>query len=162
MPWTTPATLSARDRISAAFWNTQVRDNMVELAPYFAAWTTWTPTISQNGTRTSTVNSARYIKIGRNVRAIVSVNITQAGTSGNLIICSIPTGTPVAIGETAIGMFTYSRTTGTRYAGTAALYSGNQVIFQVSGTGNAMGADPAFATANGDYLSINFSYETTS
>lgn len=27
MAWTTPSTLSARDRISAAFWNEQVRDN---------------------------------------------------------------------------------------------------------------------------------------
>jgi hypothetical protein len=162
MAWTTPGTATAGEVLTASFWNTQVRDNMVELAPYFASWTTWTPTITQNGTRTATVNYARYVKIGRIVHGVLNVTITQAGSAGNLIYSSIPIGTPVTIGEAPLGSFVYARTTNIRYAGTLVLFSGVNLLPQVSGTTNALGADPNFATANGDTFTARFQYETTS
>ena len=69
MAWTTPGTATAGDVLTASFWNTQVRDNMVELAPFFATWTSFTPTMTNVTVGNGTHNS-RYLKIGR----IVFVN----------------------------------------------------------------------------------------
>lgn len=81
MPWTTPGTATAGDVLTAAFWNTQVRDNMIELAPFSAAWTSYTPTFSGvtvgNGT-----NSSAYVKVGKLVcfRASFTLGSTSAVT----------------------------------------------------------------------------------
>ena len=64
MAWTTPGTATAGEVLTAAFWNTNVRDNSVELAPFFDAWTTWTTSLTGITTGNGTV-TAKYLQIGK-------------------------------------------------------------------------------------------------
>ena len=65
MAWTTPATATAGSTaLTAAFWNEQVRDNLVELAPFTAAWTSFTPSWS-NVTVGNGTNTGGYIRVGK-------------------------------------------------------------------------------------------------
>ena len=72
--------------LTASFWNEQVRDNMVELAPFFAAWTSHTPTVTaSSGTFTTVSIESRYLRVGKMVIWQGNVTITTAGTaSGNI------------------------------------------------------------------------------
>jgi hypothetical protein len=62
MAWTTPGTAVAGDVLTAAFWNSNVRDNMNAIG----TWTTWTPTLvgftQGNGTL-----EGRYMQAGKTV-----------------------------------------------------------------------------------------------
>ena len=161
MAWTTPGTATAGDVLTASFWNTQVRDNMIELAPFMTTFTSWTPTIAQNGTRTITNTNSKYVKIGRFVFGRVNVTITNAGTSGNLISCSYPV-TPANYNDQACGTFFYGPTgNATRYTGTVILNSAG-FLFQTHNVSNVLGILPSFATANGDFLTFEFTFESAS
>ena len=84
MAWTTPGTATAGEVLTAAFWNTQVRDNMVELAPFSAAWTSWTPTWS-NLTVGNGVLVSKYIKVGKYVSFYIDLNFgTTTSVSGDI------------------------------------------------------------------------------
>lgn len=91
MAWTTPGTATAGEVLTAAFWNTQVRDNMVELAPFFSAWTSFTPTLT-NMVAGNGVHNSRYLKIGRLV--IIRYNFTLGSTSSvsGAPVFSLPAG----------------------------------------------------------------------
>jgi hypothetical protein len=165
MAFTTPGTAVAGDVLTAAFWNSNVRDNFNEVAPLFAAWTAWTPVVEQSGTRTSTIGNARYLKIGNIVQVMASLTITQTGVTGNYVACTLPFAltSRITTSDHAVGSFFYFR--GTRYAGTAVIARGftgaSKVVF-ISGqaASNLVGIDPAFATANGDVMSFSVQYET--
>jgi hypothetical protein len=168
MAWTTPGTATAGEVLTASFWNTQVRDNMIELDGPFTSQSTWTPTLDQNGARTKTVNRAAYTKIGNFLFGLVTMSITQTGSAGNAISSDLPSGTdnrPSASGSGLdnIGVFTYFTASGTRYSGSVVWDSNNvKLIFMSTGaTGfGALGSSPSFATANGDVITYNFFYWT--
>ena len=166
MPWTTPGTATAGEVLTAAFWNTQVRDNMVELAPFFATWTSYSPTVEQVSTRTSTIQNARYVTVGKRIRVNASMTVTQAGTAGQHIAVTLPTAlvSRITAADHAVGSFFYQRAAGTRYAGTAIIavgYTGSSKVVFISGSAGTslLGIDPSFATANGDILSFTVEYE---
>lgn len=56
------------------------------------AWTTWSPTITSSaGTLTSTtVNLARYTKMGKTVHAYVSITVVTAGTGSGYLNFTLP------------------------------------------------------------------------
>jgi hypothetical protein len=86
MAWTTPGTAVANNGLTAAFWNSNVRDNSLELAPFFAAWTTWTPSLTGITTGNGTV-TAKYLQIGKMVqfRFKFQLGSTSAITGGPTI-----------------------------------------------------------------------------
>lgn len=81
MAFTTPGTAVAGDVLTASFWNTNVRDNLTELAPFFTAWTSWTPATS-GWAATFTMTEAKYLKVGRCVSfyALMTFSATGAGS----------------------------------------------------------------------------------
>lgn len=81
MAWTTPGTATAGEVLTAAFWNTQVRDNFVELATLAdgAAWRTWTPATRSGVTIGNGTEVGRYAKAGRFVA--ISYIFTLGSTS---------------------------------------------------------------------------------
>jgi hypothetical protein len=103
MAFTTPGTAVAGEVLTAAFWNEQVRDQFDELAPFFSAWTDYTPTIS-NVTQGNGTLVARYLRVGD--RIIFYVKFTFGSTSA--IAGSNPIGIslPVTMRETFAGSFT--------------------------------------------------------
>lgn len=105
MAWTTPGTAVAGDVLTASYWNTQVRDNMIELAPFSAAWTAWTPTWGGLTIGNATVQ-ARYLKVGKavwfNARAVLG---STSSVSGDLSFTLPVTGTTSISSITVYGQF---------------------------------------------------------
>ena len=101
MAWTTPGTATAGEVLTAAFWNTQVRDNMTELAPFFAAWTSYTPTLTNT---TASITAAKYLKIGNVVSFYVILTCTGAQVTG-LIGIGLPFAAKTANGGVFNGQF---------------------------------------------------------
>lgn len=159
MAWTTPGTATAGSVLTAAYWNTQVRDNLIELAPFSAAWTSFSPVLAQSGTRTST-STSRYLQVGKMLIVQVILTITQAGSAGNGITLS---GLPTARDATCMNGHTwlYNDTGTGRYVGMTVATSASAIEFAVANTGAVafLGVNPNIATANNDQLFVNLAYE---
>jgi len=161
MAWTTPGTATAGEVLTAAFWNTQVRDNMVELAPFFATWTSFTPTLT-NVTVGNGTHNARYLKIGRLV--IVNYEFTLGSTSSvaGAPVFSLPFS---ASGPLFAGQVEFLDTGTARYTGMVeAENSGSGVVCQaVSASGSytvqvAPTATIPFTWTNGDKILVGIIY----
>jgi microcystin-dependent protein len=125
------------------------------------AWQSWTPAVYQNGTRTISNIVSRYMQTGKTVHVNALLQVTNAGTTVQPITWSLPVGAINPSNGYVAGVFNYSRASGIRYMGSWSVNNGfgGQTTAQVSGTVNQLGIDPAFATANGDYLSFSGTYE---
>jgi hypothetical protein len=152
--------------LTAAFWNTNVRDNSLELAPLFSAWTAWTPTIDQgaNLNIAKTVTFGTYVRVGKLVLWHLSIAITGAGAAGSVLVFSYPGGIQPRSGVANIGTgWFYDGSTLTSYnsqcmpSGLVAQRFGLQGDW--SGNG-AWGLTPNLAVANGDFLQASGMYET--
>lgn len=165
MAWITPTTVSTGDVLTASRYNADVQANLTELAPFFSAWTSWTPQVYQNGTRTSTNTASRYLKVGRLVVATARLVITQAGSAGNIISCTLPSAPQATSGDFPVGTFMYFASSGTRYQGAVLINSSfgasPGAIFHVYAN-NALGNTPNIATANTDALNFIVTYEAAS
>ncbi len=75
--------------LTAAFWNTNVRDNSNELAPFFAAWTAYTPSVANLTLGNGTLEGA-YLKVGRLVVARAKLTLGSTTTIGNTPALSLP------------------------------------------------------------------------
>lgn len=122
----------------------------------------WTPTITQLGAVTITVNYARYIRLGDLVVVNINVETTAAGTTGNAIVIG---GQPAAIQPAQLaGVFpvlgeALVENGTTRYVG--AVYAVTATEWRVWDSG-ASGNAPlgtGFALASGDEISLFAAYE---
>lgn len=129
----------------------------------------YTPTISQNGARTTSSLVARYVQIGKMVHAYGSAVVSNAGTTNNAITVSLPVAVNTSISTANCGV-------GEVHDIGTALYRSLGANF-VSGGGNnyirffrdntatsggpALGESggPAFALASGDIITWNVTYE---
>ena len=163
MAWSPVPDKGSGDQFTEEMWDDYIKGNADELNPFFTAWTSWTPAVFQNGARTSTNTQSRYLKIGRLVHAYAIVTITQAGSAGNIISCTLPFASAFG-SDTPIGSFIYFGAA--RYVGSALSNSSfgasPGVIFHVHNATNAVGADPNFATANGHTFRFSVTYEASS
>ena len=170
MAWTTPGTAVAGDVLTAAFWNTQVRDNMIELAPFFASWTSYTPTLSQGGAVAKTVETARYLKVGKMAIVQVRLTVTGTGTANNRVEVGMPSAFTTASrsnfwsqGQGVI----YDSSAAAAYQCAADAYTfGTYVVLYstASSFDNTMGnASTPFsaALANNDRIGFSVTIETT-
>ena len=86
MAWVTPTNVATGDVLTASTWNQDIVSNAAELAPFFGAWTSYTPTLTNC---TAPVTRAKYLKVGRWVTFDVLLTLTGAQVSG-LIGISLP------------------------------------------------------------------------
>ena len=166
MAWVTPTNVATGDVLTAATWNQAVVANAVEVAPFFGAWTSYTPTLSQGASTniTKTVTAARYLKVGRMVAIYVRLAITGAGTGANEIRVSLPSGADAAaeiVNGMPIGSGWYLRSgTGFYWAQAFVTTSTTVALYNIaSATGNSIGALPNFATQNNDAITFSGVYE---
>jgi hypothetical protein len=129
----------------------------VQMGP-INGWTTWSPTITQSNTPTKTTNDARYMRFGRLIIAYMDVAFTSSGTASNNIVCTLPVTARTMGGTPAIGTFRYFDSGSTNHAGTAVYASTTTCVFVYDAFGSSMG-NTDFAIANGDSLSVQFTYE---
>lgn len=163
MAYTTPRTWVAGDVLTAAQLNQHLRDQLLAAFPLgIDAWTAYTPTLTQPGAITKTVNRAVYQRIGRLVVAQFRLFPTSAGTASNTIIVGLP---PVAAAVTdmVVGtMWLNDASANINYVGIASLLSTTTMGMIVSGgsafAGNVGGIMTA-GLASGDAIIGQVTYE---
>ncbi len=132
------------------------------LANVGSAWNSWTPTITQSGALTKTVDYGAYIQIGKLVICQCRLALTSGGTTNNPIRISVPVTAASSQGyHVGVGQVTDA----------SALQSYPGIVIKVSTTNfgiqrsdtiifvNEIGQDPNFATASGDTVILSAMYE---
>lgn len=126
------------------------------------AWTAYTPTLTQSGTVTKTVDSARYTQVGKTITAQVYLTVTGSGTGGVGVLVGLPVTAKNAscsgngwLLDTSAGRF---------YAGSTYMSPGfttvGIMIGDAAGVTNIAGAAGFTAgLASGDIITMTFSYE---
>jgi hypothetical protein len=147
--------------LTAAFWNTNVRDNSLELAPFFTGWVSYTPQVDQGVSVNiaKTVNYAKYLRVGNLVIVQVNVTFTAGGTGGSGLSITLPSGlTPTNGLQIGNGMI-YDASASTGYHASVYVVSGKmQFSGDWSGAGT-WGFSPSLAIASGDNITFNATYE---
>lgn len=119
-------------------------------------WTDYTPTVTQNGTRTITIAQAQYVQIGRFVHCWGFLTVTDAGTAGNAISVTLPVAASSGNPPFGLGVVNDG---GVFYQCQVDLVGGIMQFTQLTATNQIyMGVSPSFALANGDQISWNVSY----
>lgn len=152
---TTPTTATAGASITAALWNSDVRD----FGNAFGAWTSYTPTLgvftAGNGTATGA-----YMQVGKLVvfRAKFVLGSTSAAASGAPTLTLPVTATGDIV--TLEGQFYDS--SGTAWYGAGTIFTSTAVALAVRGTNdvyaNCSTTSP-FTWATGDSLRVGGVYE---
>ncbi len=149
------AYITGDDRVTA-YNGSAWQDVVIE-----GAWDSWTPTMTQSGSVTFTNTRSRYVRQGRLITMQAAMDVTGSGTSGNdIIVGNLPVTAAAAAGM--VGSFYYLDSGSTIYSGTVLGSTTTTLKFFVSGNGNAMGTNPAFACASGDLLRFEVTYEAAS
>jgi len=121
-----------------------------------AAWVDYTPTLTQSATVTKTVVQARYCQFQKTIIGQVVMNVTSAGTIGNIVLIGLPLA--VRSGTPLIGAgYIYDQNTNIIYNLTFVGNGSTTAGFYQ--TGNYWGASPNLALANQDQIALTFSYE---
>jgi hypothetical protein len=151
MAWTTPGTATAGEVLTAAFWNTQVRDNLNMIAPFMSAGQSWTPTMSNSWANGNATASGKYFQVGKLVIFWAQIILGSTTTKG---ASSLKLSLPV----TASDVYTFS---------------GLQFSFEDSGSNLFFGTGTDYASAttstivaqvasvSGTYASLGFVTSTT-
>lgn len=147
-----PGTWSAGDILTAADLNA------------IGVWSTYTPVVTQNGARTVTVNYAEYVQINKFCTVNVDLELTNAGTTANLVTISLPVNFASGSSRRVAGSGLLYDLSGTDVVLLTAIYnSASTVRFYTESTTDptsGLGVNPAFALASGDVLSLSFTYQT--
>lgn len=123
-------------------------------------WTNFSPTLTQ-GVGVTYTGYCRYQKIGRTVHLIGNLSITSSGTSGSIIILTLPftsahSGTYQAAG---VG-YVYANSTNTFCV--ALLRSTTTFSFGVGEYGGEVGGNPVRQFLSGDQVKFQITYEAAS
>ena len=144
-----PGTWSAGDILTAADLNA------------IGTWTSYTPVLAQNGTRTATVNYAEYMLLNELCVVNVDLTCTQAGSAGSQITVTYPvtaaSGNNVCVGS---GFF-YDDSATDIILLTVSQASTTTVSFRTETSTSisvGFGQLPSFALANNDVISFSIAY----
>lgn len=143
-----PGTWAAGDILTAADLNA------------IGTWNTYTPTLAQNGTRTATVNEAKYCLINKLCFAIIDLTCTTSGSATNRITVSLPVSVATASTSVMGSGFFYDLSATNIYI-VSAVYQTSTTIKMVddgSGSASGFGQSPDITLANGDVISLQLCY----
>jgi hypothetical protein len=121
---------------------------------------TWTPTVTQSGSVTVTVNHASYRLEGRVCHVWLRLTVTGSGTAGNgIVIAGQPAAIQPSVSEQVLGTFTVLDA-GTAYY-TGSVRAVGATDWQMFGhlEAGSLGADPSFALAANDQIWMNLTYQ---
>lgn len=147
-----PGTWSAGDILTAADLNA------------IGTWTSYTPVVAQNGTRTITVNYAQYCQINKLCFVNVDLEVTNAGTTANLVTMTVPVNFSASSARRVSGSGLLYDAGSTDVVLLTAVYNTSTTVRFVTETTtdpqSGLGVNPGFALASGDILSLSLVYET--
>lgn len=124
------------------------------------AWTTFTPTLTQNGAKSTSTNSFAYTRVGgRCIDVDGQITCTQAGTAGNKITLSLPvTAASRYVNGTPLGSAIFLDGSAWR-SGSAVFDTTTTVAIQLDNSANVYGILPSIALASGMKIAMKLRYE---
>jgi hypothetical protein len=135
------------------------------LAGEGGAWTTWTPTLTQSGTVTATVQHAVYGRWGRLIHCAFRLAVTGTGTGSNVVRVSLPV-TAARANQYGGSGFVYDGSAVLSYTGICTTGTTTALELTPHGQGvsaSALGvASFTAALASGDVVGGAFTYEAAS
>ena len=150
--------------LTAAFWNANVRDNSLEFAPLFAAWTAYTPQIDQGVTTNiaKTVTYSRYLKIGRLAIIQARLDVTGTGTAGSSVTISLPSAFTFVASSGSFGFGKIFDSSAVAAYSVSWFLNGGVLVATGDWSGSTgWGASPNTAIATSDQILITYIGETT-
>lgn len=152
------------------------------VSPYKVKWasasspsytyTSYTPTYTQSGTMTTSVNAAAYVVIGDMVHVQAKATFSNSGTVNNEISVTLPVSASTSEIAGSLGMPAgtvklYDSSSGGAYLGFTVLKTGTKLLFN-SGINKALATDYEvwgltnsdfpIALASGDQINYTFTY----
>jgi hypothetical protein len=122
-------------------------------------WATYTPVLAQSGSRSVTVNQAKFVQINKMCIANIDLTCTTTGSGGSLITVSMP----VAFGgssNTVMGSgFFYDSSVTNNILVSVLSEAGSPPTFKFRA--DATSSDLNTAVGNDDVLSFTVVYETS-
>ena len=130
------------------------------------AWTTWTPTVTQSGSVTVTINTATYGRWGRMIICRMQVTVTGTGTGANAIVVGgLPATAAVSVGAFGQG-YLFDTSVPNTFPFIVTLASSSSINLSSSSANAAslsLGATSFTAgLASGDIINCSFTYEAAS
>ena len=130
------------------------------------AWTTWTPTVTQSGSVTVTVNTATYGRWGRMIIARMQVTVTGSGTAANaVVIGGLPATAVVSVGAFGQG-YLYDSSVPSTFPALVTLASSTTLQLtstQSTASDSRLGIVSFTAgLASGDIINLSLTYEAAS
>lgn len=124
------------------------------------AWTSYTPTLTQNGAKSTSTNSFAYARVGgRCIDVDGQLTCTQAGTAGNKITLSLPvTAASRYVNGTPLGSAICNDGSAWR-SGSAVFDTTTTVAIQLDNLANIYGILPSIALASGMKIAMKLRYE---
>lgn len=135
-----------------ASWGDQVRDNFefFNTNLQLGTATDFTPTINQSVTLSKTVNFSKYVRNGRWISWNWDFSFTSNGTSGQILIMTIPV---VAFSSSAVqGGFNFLDAGNTTFTGRILPSTASQVVFQADQQNNLFGTVTFLQVVSGDRI----------
>lgn len=136
---------------------TNMKDIADAVDAYGGAWTTFTPQLWQNVNVNSTVNYAKYRKIGKTVFVVMQITATGAGGGGDVQIRNLPFTAANTAGLVGVGGYLDAGTA--NYNLTAFGLTTTSVGMFGWNQGSAFGTAPAVTIANNDIIRLSLVYE---
>ena len=122
-------------------------------------WSTYTPSLDQNGAVTKTVTYAKYIQIDKLCVVVGRLDVSGTGTAGYGWTIGLPLTAATSTIVPGSGNI-YDSSASTAYSGMTYLNSTTTFQFVGDWSGNTVfGATPSIALANGDQVHWSITYE---
>lgn len=143
---------------------TDSRSSAIPLGADTDTWTSYTPTLTQSGSVAKTVTYAEYTRRGSLVTVHVLLAVTGSGTASNQIEVGLPL--PALHSSFIGGTFrVYNASGPNTFIGAAAIWTSTSVVCFTHDNSNRLGqSGSSFSSAldNGDFVSLVFTYRTSS
>lgn len=138
------------------------RSAILALEADFTPWTTWTPTLTQSGSVTHTLNRAKYKVVDGLASVVANFAITGSGTAGQkIVVGGIPAGIAIAGASDSVptlGVAQYFDASVGLYTGVLTPASSTSLWMVVAGA-TYMGENPNMGAANGDLFGFTAHWE---
>lgn len=171
MAYTTPRTWTTGETVTAAMFNAHLRDNLNAAFPLsggVAAWTAFTPTLSNGWLLGNATYVAQYMKVGRLVSFYIEITTGSTTTMGTGLDVAIPVTAANGNYTGALAAYCIDTNTTSRYPlMIAATATTSYRLFCVNAAGTyAVGANITatvpFTWATGDIIWTGGTYEAAS